>query len=69
MYLSICKEGFIEETMKQSIEYLHGATPEKEGGSVYYPGERTFLTRKENRESGIPVNEEVWKEVTKLAGK
>jgi 3-dehydro-L-gulonate 2-dehydrogenase len=61
--------GFMEATLKQSIEHLHSAIPETEGGSIYYPGERTILTRKENRELGIPVNEKVWNEVSVLAGK
>jgi 3-dehydro-L-gulonate 2-dehydrogenase len=34
---------------------------------TYYPGERTWLTRKRNLEEGIPVSEQVWKTVCSLA--
>ena len=30
------------------------------GAPVRYPGERDVRVRKENRENGIPVNDEVW---------
>lgn len=42
------------------IESVHGSTPVREGTSVRYPGERVMQTRRENREKGIPVNDEVW---------
>jgi len=42
------------------VEFIHSAEPCEKDGAVYYPGERTLLTRKENLEKGIPVNEEIW---------
>lgn len=33
---------------------------------TYYPGEKTLATRKKNLEEGIPVDDEIWKQVLKL---
>lgn len=33
---------------------------------VRYPGERVLATRRENRELGVPVDEEVWREILQL---
>lgn len=33
---------------------------------VYYPGQKTLRTRKENMEKGIPVDKELWKQILKL---
>lgn len=49
--------------VNEVITFLHSATPVKEGKKVYYPGERTLRTRKENQEEGIPVEPAIWKEV------
>ncbi len=56
------------QAVSETIEQLHNSIPDREGGRVYYPGERTALTRKENMEKGIPVNDEVWKTICTLAG-
>jgi 3-dehydro-L-gulonate 2-dehydrogenase len=45
------------------IDNLHQATPIQEDGKVYYPGERTLLTRKENMEKGVPVDAKYWEQV------
>ena len=45
------------------VEYVHGAAPTHEGDPVYYPGERTLRTRRENLEKGIPVEPSIWREV------
>jgi hypothetical protein len=38
----------------------------QKGEPIYYPGERTLMTRKENLERGIPVDEKIWKEITEM---
>ena len=48
------------------IEFVHSAKPEQEDGNVFYPGERTLNTRKENSEKGIPVDDAVWKKITEI---
>ena len=45
------------------VEYVRGAAPAHEGDPVYYPGERTLRTRRENLEKGIPVEPSIWREV------
>ena len=50
-----------ERVVTRILNHVHASTPVTEGGRVYYPGERTLLTRRENLEKGVPVNEEVWK--------
>lgn len=48
------------------INYLHQSELLKENENVYYPGERTLKTRKENMEKGIPVDEKIWEEILNL---
>ena len=45
------------------VEFVHSAVHAIKDGTVYYPGERTLMTRRENLEKGIPVNEEIWKRI------
>jgi 3-dehydro-L-gulonate 2-dehydrogenase len=42
--------------------------PSPESARVRYPGERTLETRRRNMDEGIPVDEEVWREVVAMAG-
>ena len=42
---------------------IQSSIPEKEGGKVFYPGEIEWNTRKDNRENGIPVIDEVWEQI------
>jgi 3-dehydro-L-gulonate 2-dehydrogenase len=49
--------------VEEAIDAFHRASPDREGGRVYYPGERMRLTREENLVKGIPVDERVWEEV------
>ncbi len=53
----------MERIVFELIENIRGSEPVREGDRVHYPGERELETRKENRENGIPVNEEVWKQI------
>ena len=39
------------------------AEPAKPGERVYYPGERTLLTRQESMEKGVLVEEAIWRKV------
>lgn len=59
---------YIREAVEGTVRQLHAATPTHEGNAVRYPGERTLLTRAENREQGIPVDKGVWETVRRLAG-
>ena len=59
---------FIQNSIRQCIDQLHQAEPEFPGGTISYPGERTVRTRIENLKNGIPVDENVWNKVKRLAG-
>lgn len=48
------------ELVNDTLEDIRNSEPDKEGGKVCYPGESTIARRKENRELGIPVKEEIW---------
>ncbi len=49
--------------IEQILDYTRATTPAAEGGAVFYPGEKTLLTRRQNEKEGIPVNEEIWERV------
>ena len=49
-----------DKMVNDIIDDLHTATPDSADGHIYYPGEKTLLTRKENMENGIPVDPEYW---------
>ena len=48
------------------LEDVKLSVPEREGGEVYYPGERSLKNFRDNLEQGIPVVEEVWESVLKM---
>ena len=52
-----------EEMLNRRIAAVHAAAPEREGGRVSYPGERTVATRGEHLANGVEVDESVWEEV------
>ncbi|MEH7384605.1 3-dehydro-L-gulonate 2-dehydrogenase [Bacillus sp. JJ1521] len=58
--------GSGEEMINDSIKYIKESVPATSGNEVYYPGERTMNTRKENTELGIPVDEEVWQKIKSM---
>lgn len=45
---------------------VNASVPAKEGGKVYYPGQREWLTREENLKNGVPVVDEVWRTIKSL---
>jgi 3-dehydro-L-gulonate 2-dehydrogenase len=49
--------------VEAAIEDFHRAAPDREGGRVYYPGERMLETREDNLRRGIPLDEGLWAEV------
>jgi 3-dehydro-L-gulonate 2-dehydrogenase len=52
-----------EKVVDGIIESLRACGP---GDKVRYPGERTLQIREENRRLGLPVEEDVWAEITTL---
>lgn len=59
--------GLQEKLLNEIIDYTHDVEPMKKGDSTYYPGERTLQTRRKNLKEGIPISNQVWEQVVKLA--
>lgn len=59
-------EAMTDEIIGRIVDDIHSSEPAKENGSVYYPGERTVITREENMRDGIPVLDEVWERIQAL---
>jgi 3-dehydro-L-gulonate 2-dehydrogenase len=66
--LKIVDQPFIDQALMATIEQLRNSTSIDESSEILYPGERSLRTRKENLQNGIPVDEQVWENVRKLAG-
>ena len=66
--LKIVDQDFIDQSLMKTIEQLRNSTAVDETGEILYPGERSLRTRLENLQMGIPVDEQVWQNVRKLAG-
>lgn len=71
VFIAIDPEKFDTKEMTDEIidritADIHSSEPVREGGSIYYPGERTLLTREENMRDGIPVLEDVWERIQAL---
>jgi len=56
----------IERMLDASIAYIKSSLPAEEGGSVYYPGERAKSIREDNLKHGIPVSDEVWRQIKSM---
>lgn len=67
--LKINTQAFIDQVISETIEQLKTAIPAHENGEIFYPGEQSLKTRRENMELGIPVDDGVWIKVKELAGK
>ena len=47
------------------LDHLHQTTPIDPAHPIRYPGEQTFQLRAENMRLGIPVDSEIWKQISK----
>jgi len=57
---------YIENLINEVLANLKSSEPLNKNSKVYYPGEQTLVTRKENMEKGIPVNKTIWKNIIKM---
>ncbi|MFP5234576.1 MAG: 3-dehydro-L-gulonate 2-dehydrogenase [Acidobacteriota bacterium] len=48
------------------VESVHAAAPAEQRKPVRYPGENTLRLRRENRELGLPIEPEVWDQISKM---
>jgi 3-dehydro-L-gulonate 2-dehydrogenase len=67
VFLAIDPKGLgvdqMNATADAMIANLHAAEPVEAGKTVRYPGEQTLKVRHENVELGVPVDEELWKQL------
>jgi len=52
-----------KQLVAQVLDFTKSSRPEKEGGTIAYPGENTLKTRIKNLQDGIPVREDIWNKV------
>ena len=55
--------GETDDIVNGILADVKASVPAQEGGEVFYPGEMELARIRENREQGIPVNEEIWQRV------
>lgn len=55
--------GHMDEIANAMIANLHAAEPADPAKPVRYPGEQTLKTRHENMELGVPVDEDLWRQL------
>lgn len=48
------------------LDDLHTATPAADGAAARYPGEQVLRTRAENMARGLPVDDAIWREITRM---
>ncbi|MCL4143410.1 UNVERIFIED_CONTAM: hypothetical protein GTU68_064340 [Idotea baltica] len=74
VYICIYPEVFHDKGLQQKlieeiIDFTHDVEPITPGDKIYYPGERSSITRAKNLKDGIFVNESIWKKIIALSEK
>jgi 3-dehydro-L-gulonate 2-dehydrogenase len=59
----ISNAEFVRKIMEKTIASVNDSQPANKGDAVYYPGQRMLMTRTDNLENGITVDEEIWGQV------
>ncbi|WP_299291538.1 3-dehydro-L-gulonate 2-dehydrogenase [uncultured Mucilaginibacter sp.] len=65
-FIAIYQPDLHQNLIEQIIAFTKTSEPVEPNGQIFYPGEKTLITRNENLAKGIPVNEEIWKQVQQL---
>lgn len=60
-------QEFVDNILNETISQLRSSVPVNDNENVYYPGEQSLKTRKENLLLGIPVDDNIWTRVKALA--
>ena len=55
-----------DEIINNTLKDIKGSILEDSATLILYPGERVIITRKENLEKGIPVDESIWNKIISL---
>ena len=53
----------VDRIAREIIDDYHQAEPIAPGQRVYYPGERSLLTRRESMEKGVLADDSYWRQV------
>jgi 3-dehydro-L-gulonate 2-dehydrogenase len=65
-FIAIYQPDLHQSLIEQIIAFTKTSAADENGGKIWYPGEKTLITRNKNTAEGIPVNEEIWNAVRKL---
>lgn len=60
------EEELNEKLIEQILNFTKSSRPVDPDKPISYPGENTLRTRNQNKEQGIPVDEEIWDKVLKM---
>lgn len=52
--------------LEEILSFTKSGAPSETGGQVFYPGEQSFATRQDNLAHGIPVEEDIWRQVQQM---
>jgi 3-dehydro-L-gulonate 2-dehydrogenase len=58
--------NYTANIIEEILNYTKSSRPEKEGGSISYPGENTLKTRNKSLAEGVLVDEKIWEKVLGL---
>jgi len=58
--------NYTANIIEEIISYTKSSRAEKEGGSIWFPGENTLKTREKSLAEGVLVDERIWKKVLAL---
>jgi 3-dehydro-L-gulonate 2-dehydrogenase len=64
---SVANRQELTEIAEGILNSLREATPVDPGKPVRYPGEQTLQLREENLRLGVPVDPEIWKQISAVA--
>ena len=58
---------YLQQTfLDEILDFVKNSEPAIKGEKIYYPGERTLLTREHNKRHGIPVDKDIWDKILEM---
>ncbi|GGF04011.1 3-dehydro-L-gulonate 2-dehydrogenase [Hymenobacter cavernae] len=64
-FIAIKQPQIHADLIEEILRYTKSSPPVP-GEAVFYPGEKSLATRKENLAQGVPVQDDIWEQVLKL---
>lgn len=65
-FIALHQPNLHASLLEEILSYTKSSPPAEAGKQVYYPGEQSYATRQDNLEHGIPVEEDIWRQVQAL---